>query len=198
MALLRTATAIPRQPIGIGTVFAVSVGTVSPWPSRNNWNCDPHAYLTEDGKPLRMVAAAAASGFGHCSKGFASRSHRLKSVEVAILNDEPRQKRKAQNADYAKSGDKQRQTVSGVVASGVNVPPSAPSKKNGTETPRISAACCNRSVDHRAGDEHMDPAVSLLAPPAARDETEGRRRAGLYSWTGSNEIELSSVDLASR
>jgi hypothetical protein len=40
--------------------------------------------------------------------------------------------------------------------------------------------------------------VSLLAPPAARDETEGRRRAGLYSGIGSNEIELSSVDLASR
>ena len=72
--------------------------------------------------------------------------YRYGRFEVAILNDEvPRQKRKAQNADYATSGDKQRQ-ISGVADSGVNVPPSAPSKKNGTETPRISAACCNRSV----------------------------------------------------
>ena len=45
-----------------------------------------------------------------------NRYYRYGRFEVGILNDEvPRQKRKAQNDDYAKAGDKQRQTVSGRV-----------------------------------------------------------------------------------
>jgi hypothetical protein len=60
-----------------GTVFAVSVATVSPWPSRNNWNCDPrlpHGGRQAAGawspRPPPLVLATAPSAYP-----VASRSH---------------------------------------------------------------------------------------------------------------------------
>jgi hypothetical protein len=53
-------------------------------------------------------------GFGRCRDPSQNGYYRYGRFEVEVLNDEvPGQKRKTQNADYAKAGDKQRQTVFG-------------------------------------------------------------------------------------
>jgi hypothetical protein len=63
---------------------------------------------------LRVAFDCQIYGFGRCRDPGQNRYHRYGRFEVGILNDEvPRQKRKAQNADYAKGSDKQSQSVFG-------------------------------------------------------------------------------------